>query len=169
MTQDTPRGTSPIDIDAALANPSAYFAQPRDVLAHPGLPRELQLKLLRQWEQDARGLAEAESEGMGGGEESMLGKVREALRALDRPQETSMSDAVAGGAQASIGAAARSVAGGIREAASQVQYAASRTQGGVTEIREVIRAQPITAALLMFAFGYLFGRLGSFIPSGGRR
>ena len=80
-----------------------------------------------------------------------------------------MSYTVAGGAQASIGAAARSVAGGIREAAIQVQYAASRTQGGVTEIREVIRAQPITAALLMFAFGYLFGRLGSFIPSGGRR
>ena len=128
----------------------------------------LQLKLLRQWEQDARGLAEAESEGMGGGEESMLGRVREALHALDRPQETSMSDTVAPrGAQASIGATARSVAGGIREAASQIQYAASRTS--VTEIREVICAQPITAALLMFAFGYLFGRLGSFIPSGGRR
>ena len=97
----------------------------------------------------------------------MLGRVREALHALDRPQETSMSDTVARGAQASIGATARSVAGGIREAASQIQHAASRTS--VTEIREVIRAQPITAALLMFAFGYLFGRLGSFIPSGGRR
>ena len=29
MTQDTPGDTSAIDIDAALANPSAYFAQPR--------------------------------------------------------------------------------------------------------------------------------------------
>jgi hypothetical protein len=96
MTQDTPGGPSPIDIDAALANPSAYFAQPQDVLAYPGLSRELQLKLLRQWEQDARELAEAESEGMGGGEESMLGRVCQALRALDRPQETGMTDTVAG-------------------------------------------------------------------------
>jgi hypothetical protein len=106
---------------------------------------------------------------MGGGEESMLGRVRQAIRALDRPQETSINDTVAGGAQATIGAAARSVAGRLQEAASGVQHAASRTQGGITEIREVIRAQPITAALLVFALGYLFGRLGSFIPSGGRR
>src|SRR5271165_6947031 len=147
MTQDTLRDTSPIDIDAALANPSAYFAQPWEVLAHPGLSRELQLKLLNQWEQDARGLAEAESEGMGGGEESMLARV---LHALDHPQETSMNDTETGRAQASIGAAARSVAGGFQEAASRVQHAASRTQGGVTEIREVIRAQPITAVLLIF-------------------
>lgn len=170
MAQDTPRNTSPIDIDididAALANPSACFAQPRDVLAYPGLSPELQLKLLRQWEQDARGLAEAESEGMGGGEESMLGRVREAIRALDRPPGTGMNDIVAGGAQASIGATARSVAAGVQGAARQVQHAAWRAHGGVTEIREVIRAQPITAALLVFALGYFFGRLGSLIPSG---
>jgi len=88
MTQNTSRSTSSIDIDAALANPSAYFSQPQDVLAYPGLSRELRLKLLRQWEEDARELAEAESEGMGGGEESMLGRVRQALRVLDRPQKS---------------------------------------------------------------------------------
>jgi hypothetical protein len=37
--------------------------------------------------------------------------------------------------------------------------------GGIAEVREVIRAQPITAALIVFALGYLFGRLGSLIPS----
>lgn len=169
MTRDTPRGTSPLDIAAALANPSTYFAQPQDVLTYPGLSRELQLKLLRQWDQDARELAEAESEGMGGGEESMLGRVRQALRALERAQETSLNDTVAGEARTSTGAAARSVADGVQETASRVHHAASRTQGGVTEIREVIRAQPITAALFMLALGYLFGRLGSLIPSGGRR
>jgi hypothetical protein len=36
-------------------------------------------------------------------------------------------------------------------------------------VREVIRAQPITAALVVFALGYLFGRLGSLIPTGSRR
>jgi hypothetical protein len=80
-----------------------------------------------------------------------------------------MNDTVSGGVQASIGAAVRSVAGGLQEAASRAQHAASRTQGGVTEIREVIRAQPITAALLVFALGYLFGRLGSLIPSASQR
>jgi len=54
MTQDSPQGASRIDIEAALANPSAYFTQPQDVLACPGLSRELQLKILRQWEEDAR-------------------------------------------------------------------------------------------------------------------
>ena len=149
MTQDSPQGASRIDIEAALANPSAYFTQPQDVLACPGLSRELQLKILRQWEQDARELAEAESEGMGGGEESMLGRVRQALRTLDLTQKT--------------------VAGEAQIAASRVQHAASQIQGGVIEIREVIRAQPITAALFMFAVGYLFGRLGSLILSDARR
>ena len=149
MTQDTPQGASRIDIEAALANPSAYFTQPQDVLACPGLSRELQLKILRQWEQDARELAEAESEGMGGGEESMLGRVRQALRTLDLTPKT--------------------VAGEAQIAASRAKHAASQIQGGVIEIREVIRAQPITAALFMFAVGYLFGRLGSLILSDARR
>jgi len=169
MTQDTPQGTSPIDIDDALADPSAHFAQPKDVLTYPGLSRKLQMELLRQWEQDARQLAVAEGEGMGGGEESMLGRVSQALRTLDHSQETSTNDTVAGEAQASIGAAARSVAGGLQEAASRVQHAASRTQAHITESRKVIRAQPITAALCIFALGYLFGRLGSLRLSGGRR
>jgi hypothetical protein len=169
MTQDMPQGTSPIDIDAALANPSAYFAQPQDVLTYPGLSRTLQRDLLRQWEQDARQLAIAEGEGMGGGEESMLGRVSQALRALDRSQETNTNDNVAGETQASIGATARRVAGGLQEAASRVQQTASRTQDRITESRKVIRAQPITAALCIFALGYLFGRLGSRRPTGGRR
>ncbi len=169
MTQDTPQGTPPIDIDAALANPSAYFAQPQDVLTYPGLSWKLQRDLLRQWEQDARQLAIAEGEGMAGGEESMLGRVSQALRALDRSQETSMNDTVAGETQASIGAAARRVAGGLQEAASRVQQTASRTQDRITESRKVIRAQPITAALCIFGLGYLFGRLGSRLPSGDRR
>jgi len=148
-----PQGTSAIDINAALANPSAYFAQPQDVLTYPGLSRQLQLELLRQWEQDARQLAIAEGEGMGGGEASMLGRVSQALRMLDPSQETSMNDTGTGKTQASIGAAARSVAGGLQEAASRVQHAASRTQGRVTESRKVIRAQPITAALCIFGRG----------------
>jgi hypothetical protein len=75
-------GPVQIDIDAALVDPRAFFAQPQDVVAHPQLSREMKLKLLRQWEQNALGLAVAEGEGMCGGEESMLGRVESAIRTL---------------------------------------------------------------------------------------
>ena len=42
---------------------------------------------------------------------------------------------------------------------------AQRAVCGVGEIRDVIRAQPITAAVVVLALGYLLGRLGSLIPS----
>jgi hypothetical protein len=166
MTQSTSPGQSPLDsgIDAALANPSACFAQPHDVLAHPGLSRALQLKILQQWEIDARGLAEAESEGMGGGEDSMLGRVRQAIDTLERPQAANMRNA-AGRAQPSIGATARRVADGLQDAATHVQQVAASARSGIAEIRQAFRAQPITAALAVFAVGYLCGDLRSRIPA----
>lgn len=159
MTQDD-RGTLPIDIDAVLADPTAYFDQPMEVVTHPGLPAEFKLKVLRQWELDARLLATAEAEGMTGGEDSMLARVSRALRALT--EETGMkTNETETAAHATIGDAARSVASGIGEAASQVQHAAMQTREGVAEVRQFIRAQPITAALLIFGFGYLSGRVAS--------
>ena len=76
-----------------------------------------------------------------------------------------MSDSVAGGIHGSIGGAAQRVAGAAQEAADQIQYAACKTHNGVGGVRDAIRAQPITAALVVFALGYLFGRLGALIPS----
>ena len=55
--------------------------------------------------------------------------------------------------------------GGIQDAANQVQRVACRTGRGVGEVRAVIRAQPIAAALVVLALGYVFGRIGSLIPS----
>ena len=78
-----------------------------------------------------------------------------------------MSDSVSGSVYDSVGGAARHVAGGVQSAAETVGHVACRAHDGVGEVREVIRAQPITAALVVFALGYLFGRLGSLIPSGG--
>ena len=54
-----------------------------------------------------------------------------------------------------------SISGGAPNAA------ACREHDAIGEVREVIRAQPITAALMVFALGYLFDRLGALIPSGG--
>jgi hypothetical protein len=77
----------------------------------------------------------------------------------------SVSGSVSGGIQDSIGAAAQHVAGGVHRAVENAEHVACRAHDGVGEVREVIRAQPITAALVVFALGYLFGRLGSLIPS----
>jgi hypothetical protein len=150
----------PIDVDAVLADPKAYFDQPMAVVTHPGLPAAFKLKVLRQWELDARLLATAEAEGMGGGEDSMLSRVSRALRALE--EESGMKTYETETAtHSTIGDAARNVASGIGEAASQVQHAAAQTREGVAEVRQFIRAQPITAALLIFGFGYLSGRVAS--------
>jgi hypothetical protein len=71
-----------------------------------------------------------------------------------------MSDSVGGGIQDSVEGTAKRVAGGAQEAADQVQRAVCGAACGVGEVRAAIRAQPITAALIIFGLGYL---LGSFI------
>ena len=80
-----------------------------------------------------------------------------------------MSGSGSGGIQDSITDAAQHVAGGVHSTMEQASNAACRAHDGIGEVRAVIRAQPITAALVVFALGYLFGRLGSLIPSGSRR
>jgi hypothetical protein len=74
--------TSRIDIAKALIDPASEFSEPREIVGDPALQHDVKLRLLRQWERDARGLAVAEEEGMSGGEESMLGRVRHAIQAL---------------------------------------------------------------------------------------
>ena len=44
----------------------------------------MRLAVLRQWEQTARRLSVAEGEGMGGGEENMLGRVEQAIAVVER-------------------------------------------------------------------------------------
>ena len=70
------------DLQAALRDPQAFFAEPKDIAAHPQLSRQSKLALLRQWEQYARRLSVAEGEGMGGGEGNMLGRVEQAISTL---------------------------------------------------------------------------------------
>jgi hypothetical protein len=71
------------DVNEALQSPATVFAKPSDVVNHPGLNVETKFKVLDQWERDARALAVAEEEGMSGGEENMLGRVRRAIRELN--------------------------------------------------------------------------------------
>jgi hypothetical protein len=76
------REISETDLDKIMRDPRAFFSQPRDVVAHPQLSREQKLAILREWEQDALRLSASESEGMGGGEENMLGRVESAIQAV---------------------------------------------------------------------------------------
>jgi hypothetical protein len=79
MTAITPKT---IDIAAALRDPGRYFLEPRDVVDATGLDQDTKLKLLEEWERDARALAVAEEEGLSDGEPSMLGRIRQARRRL---------------------------------------------------------------------------------------
>jgi hypothetical protein len=80
MTQ----ASSELDIEAALQHPRSVFPEPRDVVAHPTLSREMKLAILREWELDARRLSASEGEGFCGGEESMLGRVEDAITLVQR-------------------------------------------------------------------------------------
>jgi hypothetical protein len=78
------------DFEKALIDPALAFAEPRDILADQRLSRDAKLLLLQHWERDARELAVAEEEGMTGGEESMLARVRQAFLQLgaEPPKDT---------------------------------------------------------------------------------
>jgi hypothetical protein len=71
-----------LDVNAALRDPAATFAEPAEIVAHPDLSRSLKLRMLRQWEQEARAVAVAQEEGMTSGGDSMLGRIRRAIGAL---------------------------------------------------------------------------------------
>ena len=75
--------SSEFDLEAALRDPQAFFAEPKDIAAHPQLSRQSKLALLRQWEQHARSLSVSEGEGMVGGEGNMLGRVEHAISSVE--------------------------------------------------------------------------------------
>lgn len=80
--------TTAVNLEAALHDPAAQFQSPADVARNLELTRVQKLKILQQWELDARALATAEEEGMAGGERSRLQQVRAALESLEAPSST---------------------------------------------------------------------------------
>jgi hypothetical protein len=72
----------PFDLDKALRDPGRYFPEPQDIVDAAHIDRSAKLKLLDQWEHDARSLAVAEEEGLDGGEAPMLGRIRLARHRL---------------------------------------------------------------------------------------
>ncbi len=68
--------------DRALADPKAVFKLPSAVLADEKLNKQQKIKVLGQWEQDARLMQVADDESMTGGERPMLQDIRKALQEL---------------------------------------------------------------------------------------
>jgi hypothetical protein len=81
----------PVNMKTAILDPAAVFNEPEEIVEHPELSTDQKLQLLRQWERDALNLSVAEGEGMAGGEESRLRRVRHAIDALD-PSEVNVPD-----------------------------------------------------------------------------
>ena len=75
---------SELDIEAALQHPKSFFAEPKDVVTHPTLSRDMKLKILREWQHDARRLSASEGEGFCGGEDSMLERVEDAITLVQK-------------------------------------------------------------------------------------
>jgi len=70
-----------LDIDQAILNPAAAFAEPEAIVDYPQLTTDQKISALRQWAYDAREIEVAEEEGMVGGNEDLLQRI---LIALDR-------------------------------------------------------------------------------------
>jgi hypothetical protein len=71
--------------DAKVQKPSAHFDEPHEVVADSSLSKAQKVEALDTLEQDARLLAEATSEGMGGGERNKLHDVLIAKDTLALP------------------------------------------------------------------------------------
>lgn len=85
------------DLDRALVNPAAVFAEPKAVVRHPRLMRECKREILRRWAWDEYLKDLAASEGMAEGEPSRLDEVKAALLALGevwRPKPSAPGAAV---------------------------------------------------------------------------
>ena len=71
--------------DAKVQKPSTYYDEPHEVVADASLSKAQKVEALNALEQDARQLAEASSEGMGGGERNKLHDVLIAEEGLSVP------------------------------------------------------------------------------------
>jgi len=74
--------------DAKVQKPSTYYDEPHEVVVDSSLSKAQKVEALDTLEQDARQLAEASSEGMGGGERNKLHDVLIAENVLALPPVT---------------------------------------------------------------------------------
>ncbi|MDA3872858.1 MAG: hypothetical protein PF795_02730 [Kiritimatiellae bacterium] len=72
----------------AMKDPAGTFTHPENVVEHPSLTTEQKLKILRQWEYDAREKEVAEEENMGGGPDDQLSRILQAIESIQPADST---------------------------------------------------------------------------------
>lgn len=93
-------GADDVDLDLALLDPAAVFADPMQVAMHARLTGAQKREILARWEWDARLIETALTEGMPeGGEPSRLEEVLAARRSLDAAASTRASPHLIEGAR----------------------------------------------------------------------
>lgn len=70
----------------ALRTPSQVYERPSAVLRDGSLDDAQKLEILSHWEAEAVQLQESEGEGLGGGERSLLGEIKQAIAKLNPPR-----------------------------------------------------------------------------------
>jgi hypothetical protein len=91
------KSKSTIPYHEMLTNPASAFSSPEAVLESDVLTPEQKIKVLRQWEYDARELEVAEEENMGGGPPDLLSQILSALVLLGRHPELNQGFSKQGG------------------------------------------------------------------------
>ncbi|MGF1628580.1 MAG: hypothetical protein ACFCUT_03850 [Kiloniellaceae bacterium] len=105
--------TTQIELEKAVTQPWSVYKTPEAVLVDTRLNDAEKRRVLESWERDARELAVAEEENMGGGEPDMLGRVLEALATLPAGDERPRGPATKHGAQPTPSSAPQSSGGPV--------------------------------------------------------
>lgn len=136
------------ELDRAVARPWSVYKTPEAVLADRRLDPAQKRRVLESWERDARELAVAEEENMGGGEPDMLGRVLEALSTLPAGDERPRGPGTKHGAQPTP--------------ASTTQSDAARLSGKEARQGEIILNTPLRKGIFIagLAGAALFGLVG---------
>ena len=84
-SQESPNEARGDEVQQKVEQPHAHFENPAEVVVDPALSKDNKVRALEAMEQDARQMAVASAEGMGGGERSGLADVLAAKDALELP------------------------------------------------------------------------------------
>ena len=96
MSQDAkPNDAKPPETlaEAARVSPTTVFDAPEDVVESADLTKKEKVRILDQWEADAKALHRATDEGMSGGKRPRLDEVKAAQTELDVKPATSPKQA----------------------------------------------------------------------------
>lgn len=149
--------TAQNDMEKAVAQPWKVYAAPEEVLTDEKLSTSEKRRILESWERDARELAVAEEENMGGGEPNMLDRVVTALTQLPADaEEQPRGPATMHGSQPTPSSAPDT--GGTDDAGDGAQLSAKEARQGEiilrTPKRKAIFIGALVAAVIIIVLGF---------------